>query len=62
MSAVEQEAFVYTLDDLGENLFKYNLWYMTASHYLKLRFIYFYKRLSKGRKWCQRADKYVPIC
>lgn len=61
MSAVEQEAFVYTLDDLGENLFKYNLWYMTASHYLKLTDLFIYiKDYQRAEKWCQRADKYRP--
>lgn len=61
MTSIEQEAYIYTLDDVAENLFKYNLWYMTATHYLKLCELFVsIKNYSMADKWCQRASMYRP--
>ena len=61
MSAIEQEAYIYTLDEVAENLFNYNLWYMTATHYLKLTDLFIsVKDYKMAEKWCNRADKYRP--
>lgn len=61
MSDIEQEAYIYTLDDVAENLFIYNLWYMTATHYLKLTDLFIsVKNYNMAEKWCSRAEKYRP--
>jgi tetratricopeptide (TPR) repeat protein len=61
MSKVEQEASIYTLDDVADNLFTYNLWYMTASHYLKITDLFISIRdYNMADKWSQRASQYRP--
>ncbi len=61
MSDIEQESYIYTLDDVAENLFTYNLWYMTATHYLKLTDMFIsIKDYSMADKWCLRAYQYRP--
>lgn len=61
MSGIEQEAYTYTLDDVAENLFTYNLWYLTATHYLKLTDLFIsIKDFGTAQKWCRRAEKYRP--
>lgn len=61
MSRVEQEAYIYTLDEVAENLFTHNLWYMTATHYLKITDLFIsIKDYNMAEKWCKRAGKYRP--
>lgn len=61
MSEIEQAAYIYTLDDVAENLFTHNLWYMTATHYLKLTDLFIsVKDYGMAKKWCLRAEKYRP--
>ena len=36
MNDAEQRSMIYTENEVAENLFKYNVWYMTAEHYLWL--------------------------
>lgn len=61
MSDIERQAYIYTLDDVAENLFTHNLWYMTASHYLKLTDLFIFVRdYGTAVKWCSRAEKYRP--
>lgn len=61
MSDVEQESYIYTLNDVAENLFTYNLWYMTATHYLQVTDMFLsIKDYAMAEKWCQRAEKYRP--
>lgn len=61
MSSIEQEAYIYTLDDVVDNLFTYNLWYTTATHYLKMTDLFIsIKDYSMADKWSQRASQYRP--
>lgn len=61
MSSIEQEAYIYTLNDVAENLFKYNLWYMTADHYLKMTELFIsISDYNMAYRWSLRAKKYRP--
>ena len=61
MSSIEQEAYVHTLNDVAENLFKYNLWYMTADHYLKMTELFIsISDYNMAYRWSLRAEKYRP--
>ncbi len=61
MTSVEQEAYIYTLDQVTENLFTHNLWYMTASHYLMIADLFIsIKDYHMADKWVSRAGKYRP--
>lgn len=61
MSSIEQEAYIHTLNDVAENLFKNNLWYMTADNYLKMTELFItISDYNMAYKWSSRADKYRP--
>ncbi len=61
MNGVEQEAYIYTLDNVTENLFVHNLWYMTATHYLRMTDLFIFVRdYNMAEKWVSRAGKYRP--
>jgi len=61
MSGIEQVSYMYTLDGVAENLFIHNLWYMTATHYLKLTDLFItINDYATAEKWCSRAEKYRP--
>lgn len=61
MAGVEQEAYIYTLDNVAENLFTQNLWYMTASHYLSMTDLFISVNDSKmAEKWALRASRFRP--
>lgn len=61
MSDLEQESYIYTLDDVAENLFTYNLWYMTARHYLMITDLFIsIKDYIMAEKWIERASQYRP--
>jgi len=61
LSGVEQEAYIFTLDDVAENLFTYNLWYMTATHYLRMTDMFIsIRNFSMAEKWSSRAGQYRP--
>lgn len=36
MTPIEYQAYVYTENNVAENLFQHNIWFMTATHYLRL--------------------------
>lgn len=59
MTNVEQQTYIYTLDQVAENLFSNNLWYMTATHYLLMTDLFLsIKDYNMADKWVQRACKY----
>ena len=61
MTGVEQEAYIYTLNDVAETLFKNNLWYMTATHYLWMTDLFLsIKNYNEADKWVVRANRYRP--
>ncbi|NLL75922.1 MAG: hypothetical protein GX235_01540 [Clostridiales bacterium] len=61
MTNMEQEAYIYTLDNVAENLFTHNLWYMTATHYLWMTdWFLSLKDYNMADKWVSRASKYRP--
>jgi hypothetical protein len=61
MNNVEQRSYIYILDDVAENLFSYNLWYMTATHYLWMTDLFISIRdYDMADKWVTRAGTYRP--
>lgn len=61
MTNVEQEAYIYTLDQVADNLFIHNLWYMTATHYLWMTDLSLsIKDYRMAEKWALRATQYRP--
>ena len=59
MTSIEQQAYIYTLDQVAENLFSNNLWYMTATHYLIITDLFIsIKDFNMAEKWVLRAAKY----
>lgn len=61
LSEIEQETYIYELNNVAENLFKYNLWYMTATHYLRMTDMFIsIKNYNMADKWSRRAEQYRP--
>lgn len=61
MTSVEQEAYIYTMDNVAENLFTHNLWYMTSAHYLNMTDLFIsIKDFEMAEKWALRAIQYRP--
>ncbi len=61
MTNMEQEAYIYTLDNVAENLFTHNLWYMSATHYLWMAdWFITIKEYNMADKWVSRAVQYRP--
>lgn len=61
MNDIEQKTYIYIMDDVAENLFHQNLWYMTATHYMWMTDLF----ISAGdydmaEKWVTRAVLYRP--
>jgi hypothetical protein len=61
MNNVEQKSYIYILDNVAENLFTHNLWYMTATHYLWMTDLFLsVKDYNMADKWVTRAGAYRP--
>lgn len=61
MNDIEQRSYIYILDNVAENLFTNNLWYMTATHYLWLTDMFIsIKDYEMADKWVTRAGIYRP--
>lgn len=61
MNDIEQKSYIYIMDNVAENLFTHNLWYMTAAHYLWMTdFFISVKDYNMADKWVTRAGKYRP--
>jgi len=61
MNNVEQKSYIYILDNVAENLFTHNLWYMTATHYLWMTDLFLsVKDYNMADKWVTRAGTYRP--
>ncbi|MDF2540333.1 MAG: hypothetical protein K0S47_51 [Herbinix sp.] len=61
MTEVEQESYIYTLDNVAENLYNHNLWYMTATQYLWMTDLFIsIKDYSMANKWALRSSQYRP--
>ena len=61
MTDLEQVSYVYTLDQVAENLFTYNQWYLTATHYLWMTDMFLsIKDYNSAEKWSERAFRYRP--
>jgi hypothetical protein len=61
MTDVEQEAYIYTLNNVAENLYSRNLWYMTATHYLWMTDMFLtIKDYNMSKLWASRASLYRP--
>jgi hypothetical protein len=61
MTNVEQETYIYTLNNVAENLHTHNLWHMTATHYLWMTDLFLsIKEYSMAQLWVSRASRYRP--
>ncbi len=61
MNDIEQRTYIYIMNDVAENLFTHNLWYMTATHYLWMTdFFISIKDYSMADQWVTRAGQYRP--
>ena len=61
MTNVEQESYIYTLNNVAENLHTNNLWHMTATHYLWMTDLFLsIKDYSMAQLWISRANQYRP--
>ena len=61
MNDVEQRSYIYIMDNVAENLFSHNLWYMTATHYLWMTDMFLsIKDYNMADKWVARAEEYRP--
>ncbi len=59
MNEVEQKSYIYIMDNVAENLFHHNLWYMTATHYLWMTDLFIsIKNYDMADKWASRAGLY----
>jgi len=59
MNEVEQRSYIYIMDNVAENLFQHNLWYMTATHYLWMTDLFLsIKSYNMADKWASRAGLY----
>lgn len=59
MNEVEQKSYIYIMDNVAENLFQHNLWYMTATHYLWMTDLFIsVKNYDMADKWVSRAGLY----
>lgn len=59
MSDIEQKAYIHTLNNVAENLFENNLWYMSAEYYLKMTDLFIsIKDFNEAKRWSERANKY----
>lgn len=61
MNDIEQKSYIYIIDNVAENLFSHNLWYMTAAHYLWMTDLFItVKDYNMAEKWVSRAGLYRP--
>ncbi|MDF2514335.1 MAG: hypothetical protein K0S04_4201 [Herbinix sp.] len=61
MNEIEQKTYIYIMDDVAENLFTNNLWYMTATHYLWMTDLFIsIQDNNMADKWVTRAGMYRP--
>ncbi len=59
MNASEQRATIYTENEVAENLFKYNLWYMKPEYYLWMTDLMIsIEDFNLAEVWASRAQKY----
>ena len=61
MNDVEQRSYIYIMNDVAENLFTHNLWYMTATHYLWMTDLFLsIQDFNMADQWVSRAGQYRP--
>ncbi len=61
MNDIEQRTYIYIMNDIAENLFTNNLWYMTATHYLWMVDLFIsIQDNNMADKWVSRAGMYRP--
>jgi hypothetical protein len=61
MNDIEQRTYIYIMNDIAENLFTNNLWYMTATHYLWMTDLFIsIQDNNMADKWVSRAGMYRP--
>ncbi len=61
MNDIEQRTYIYILNDVAENLFTNNLWYMSAAHYLWMTDLFIsIQDNNMADQWVSRAGVYRP--
>lgn len=61
MTDVEQRTYIYIADDVAQNLYDHNIWYMLAQHYLRMVCLLLSIRdYDRARQWCERAKVCRP--
>lgn len=61
MTDVEQRAYIYIADDVAQNLYERNIWYMLARHYLRMVCLLLSIRdYDRAHQWCERARACRP--
>ena len=61
MTPIEYQAYVYTENNVAENLFQHNIWFMTATHYLRMtELMISIPDLDTADLWVRRAMEFRP--
>ena len=61
MTPMEHQAYVYTENNVAENLFQHNIWFMTATHYLRMtELMITVPDLDMADRWVRRAMEFRP--
>lgn len=61
MTPIEYQAYVYTENNVAENLFQHNIWFMTATHYLRMtELMISIPDYDLADRWVRRAMEYRP--
>lgn len=61
MTPIEHRSYVYVANNVAQNLFEHNVWYMDAAHYLMLvRQLLSVQDYALAQTWCARASEYRP--
>jgi len=61
MTPIEYQAYVYTENNVAENLFQHNIWFMTATHYLRMtELMISVPDYDLADRWVRRAMEFRP--
>lgn len=61
MTPIEYQTYAYTENNVAENLFQHNIWFMTATHYLKMtELMISLPDYDLADRWVNRAMEFRP--
>ena len=62
MTPIEYQAYVYTENNVAENLFQHNIWFMTATHYLRMtELMISIPDFDTADRWVRRAMELLEL-